>query len=282
MMGLIKQIAATAALGLGLSSVASAGVLYATTNAGSGSLSQLLTIDLTDGSTTVVGDIGYTVNGLTWDATTGTLYGSARADEGLLTINTTTGAGSLVGAFNSSASGCSSRNVLLAANAGGDLFGWCDPSSDDLMSIDKGTGQATLIGESGLSTATHGMAFDALGNLYLNQGGSIYTIDTTTGQATFVASNSSTYGHHGDFNPDDGLYYGIGDFGASGVISVWDLGVGNALQSTIALDRDDVFTLAFEKGRIIDPPATGVPVPATLLLLGLGLVGIGAARRRAS
>jgi hypothetical protein len=60
--------------------------------------------------------------------------------------------------FNSAASGCSSLNVLLTANSSGALYGWYDPGSDDLMSIDKTTGVATLVGESGLGTAFHGLA----------------------------------------------------------------------------------------------------------------------------
>jgi len=92
-------------------------VLYGTLGTGS-DISTLVQIDVTTGAVTVIGSVGHAVNGLAWDATTGTLYGSARADAGLLTINTTTGAGSLVaGGFNSAASGCYAQNVLLAANS---------------------------------------------------------------------------------------------------------------------------------------------------------------------
>lgn len=138
---------------------AQATILYGTTGAGGSNNSNLITIDLATGSTTVIGSIGYNVNGLTYDSSTNTLFGSASSDVGLLSINTTTGAGSLIGSgFNSPSIGCSDRNVLLTSNSSGALFGWCDPSSDDLMSINKATGQATaIVGDSGLSTGAHGI-----------------------------------------------------------------------------------------------------------------------------
>lgn len=119
------------------------------------------------------------------------------------------------------------------------------------------------------------MAFDDNDTLYLhNSGGNIYTINTSTGLATFIAS-SVARAHHGDFNSDDDLYYGLGSFGPSGTIYALNHGSGSTLQDTITLDRSDVFTLAFA-----NPSTSTVPEPATLGLLGLGLLGLGAVRLR--
>ena len=206
----LKLIALGSLLAFSTNAVAGA-ILYGTTGRG-GDISTLVTIDTGTGTVTTIGSVGFAVNGLTFDASTGTLYGSARDDVGLLTIDTTTGAGALVaGGFGSAASGCSTRNVLLTSNSGGDLYGWCDPGSDDLMSIDKVTGIATLVGDAGIGTARHGLAFDENDDLYMhNSGGSYYLVDTATGAVTLLGSSGLT-AHHGDFNPRGETYRCLSD-----------------------------------------------------------------------
>jgi len=254
-----------------VSAPAQSAFLYGTTGAG-GTTSTLVKIDATTGALiSTIGAVGFSVNGLAWDATTRTLYGSARSDAGLLRINTTTGAGTLVaGSFGSPAGGCSDRNVLLAASSAGSLFGWCDPSSDDLMSINKVTGKATVVSDSGLGTFEHGLAFDKGGSLYLYNGdGQYYTINTTTGAATAQGSVASAPGHHGAFNPDDDFYYGVA---GGGLINVLDLVGGNGLRKTLGTGLSDLHTLAF----------VNIPEPGSLSLLALGLLGMGLGRRRTS
>jgi len=277
-----KQLASALLLSsLGFTNLASANVIYGTTNSG-GTISDLVTIDLATGTTTFIGPTGIAINGLTYDSATGTLFASERGDGGLYTLNTSSGAASLVGAFNSGAGGCFSRNVLLTSNSSGDLFGWCDPSSDDLMSIDKNTGAATIVGDSGIGTGQHGLAFDVNDDLYLYQN-SYYSLDTTTGAATLLGTFSGL-AHHGDFNDANNLYYGIGASGPSGVLNVLDIVGGGGLVDTIQLDRSDLFTIAFsadgDPDPDPDPDPKPVPEPASLLMAGLGLIGLAYRRRR--
>lgn len=251
-----------AVLALALASVhAQAGVLYGTLGTGSAN-SVLVEIDQVTGAITTIGAVGYSVNGLTYDSTTGTLYGSARQGGGLLAINTATGAGTLVNG------GFGLNNVLLASNSAGDLFGWYDPSQDDMTSINKVTGVASVVGESGIGTAAHGLAFDNLDNLYLhNYDGSFYSMNTTTGAATYLGT-TGVRAHHGDFNPLNNYYYGVG---LTGELVILDLVNGGTYIGSVSTGASDLHTLAFAS-----VPEAGT----TVILLGMSLAGLAAARRK--
>jgi DNA-binding beta-propeller fold protein YncE len=217
-----------------------------------------------------IGAVGFTINGLTYDSTTGTLYGSARSGGGLVTINMTTGAGTLVaGVWNTVVSG--HQPVLLASNSAGQLYSWLDPSEDDLLLVNKVAGTASVVGESGIGTGTHGMAFDGSDTLYLFQSGDIYTVNTTTGAAKLVDSAGFNIAHHGDFQPSTGLYYGIDQTGG-GAKNLVLINVGALSVSTLTT-IDDLHTLAF-----IDD-VRGIPEPSTWALMAAG-VAMAALRRR--
>lgn len=159
---------------------------------GSGGLSSNLYI--IDGATGAVvesiGPIGFSVTGLALDPISGTLYGAtggAGANPGtLLTIDPSTGAGTVVGNF-----GTGAPMADLAFDPSGNLYGWSQLDSD-LYRIDKSTGNATSVGDSGLFTLNSGLAIDAAGTVYF--GGfdanlipnllGLAVIDPSTGAAT--------------------------------------------------------------------------------------------------
>lgn len=178
--------------------------LYGTTHGAS----QLLELDPTTGALVrTIGPVGYRVNGLEWDGTARKLYattsdGDLTFPNGLIEIDLATGAGTPIG----TGAGMYVNNPTV--NSAGQLYAWSE-DSDDLVTLDKTTGVATVVGDSGVSTYEHGLAFDRSGDLYfVNGDGEVYTIDTTTGLATSVG-NIGQRAHHGDFHPGTGRYWGI-------------------------------------------------------------------------
>jgi len=231
--------------------VEAASKLYGTTGTGiTVGDSTLIELDPTTGSlVSTIGPVGYRVNGLAYDPTSGKLYGGTSLQDpsynGLIEIDMTTGAGTPVGVHGWGLAGGATAVTNITINSAGDMFGWWDPEQDDLVSIDKSTGIATLVGDSGIYTSTYGLAFDNSDTLYLvNPYGDTYTVDTTTGVASNLGNVTGIqYAHHGDFDPETNLYYGISPTWNPRSIHIIDI---SALSVTSTLTTvDDLHTLAF-------------------------------------
>jgi hypothetical protein len=157
-----------------------------------GNLSTLYTIDTATGAATPIGPIGYPVTGLAFDPVNGVMYGatsSTTAANGLITINLDTGAGTLVGNY-----GLAGSTWLgdITIDSSGVLYGFVEPTLGDLYRIDKATGAATFVGDSGLSrTGILGLDFDSSGTLYLNTVGFMYTVNPTTGAVAPVGTEQA-------------------------------------------------------------------------------------------
>jgi hypothetical protein len=142
-------------------------------------------VDHTTGNYTLIGSTGYGMTGLAYDVTTQTMYASGYTGSvsNLYTINMATGAATLVGQINATIV------IGIAADASGNIFGI--DLSDILISINKTTGTPTTIGPLGVNiNYAQDIAFDRNNNilygaLYTTSGG-FYTINTTTGQASFI------------------------------------------------------------------------------------------------
>jgi hypothetical protein len=96
------------------------------------------------------------------------------------------------------------------------MYGWVDPNLDDLVSIDKSTGVATLVGDSGHGTGTYALSFNSLDELYLfDWGRDVYLVDTGTGELSWLGDLDGAENeiHHGSFDWLTDLHYSVSYFG---------------------------------------------------------------------
>jgi hypothetical protein len=150
--------------------------------------SSLYLIDPVTGAGTLIGDIGYAVNAIAVDPTTGIMYASTVQWNppdwigSLLQIDPATGAGTEIGTTDERF--CCRA---LTFDSTGQLWGWTE-NTDDLVSIDKSTGVATVVGESGVGTAGQVLAMDPDDVLHLIQSSNHYIVDQVTGAANFQSN----------------------------------------------------------------------------------------------
>ncbi|HEY3393608.1 MAG TPA: PEP-CTERM sorting domain-containing protein [Lacipirellulaceae bacterium] len=193
----------------------------------SGSPGRLYVLNSTNGSQ--VQDVGplndvtglnYPITGLAFHPTTGVLYGSTGnnpvATAGrFVAINPATAQVTAIGPFNAGPvndSGTPATMTDLAFDSAGNLFGVASIGGPQLYSINIATGQATVIGNSGIASTTGGgLAISSSGVFYGTPTASRFgTYDTTTGVFTNIAAPNRP-GNAGalaalDFDPSGVLY----------------------------------------------------------------------------
>jgi hypothetical protein len=182
---------------------ADAGTLYGATASGApGSLYRL--DPATGASLGLVGPLNdaagtnYPITGMAFDPTTGVLYGSTGNNPDttaalFVRINPSTALVTVIGSFNAgptNSSGTPATMTDLAFDAAGNLYGVGSIGGPHLYSIDKATGQATAIGNSGITSTTGGgLEFTPDGVLYGTPTASRYgTYDPGTGAYTNITN----------------------------------------------------------------------------------------------
>lgn len=198
--------------------------LFATSGAGR-SASTLFELDPTTGAIiSTIGATGFTeVVSLAFDPITGVLYGISNASNALITIDTATGAGTLVARLTGPMAGKHAPDMGFASD--GTLYTWSEAFPDRLNAIDVSTGVSTEIGPNPLGTFQFGLDVDSTDTVYIKNGdGMIYTVDKTTGATTFVVDIDPGYQFDNAlaFDSNDNLFT-IDRVGFPGSSAVGDL-----------------------------------------------------------
>lgn len=236
--------------------------------------STLVQIDPSNGAlVTVIGPVGYTVNGLSWDPITDKLYATTAIGDvsfhGLIIIDPQTGAGRPVDAtvHNFGLAGADSPIHSLAIDSNGNMAAWYDEFppppgvTDTFVTINKNTGVATEFDNTGINTNANGLSFakhDLLWNIdapKLQTDGSVtqtaYLIDPSNGQELDERLVSPPIqAALGDFDPVGNKYYGLNfvAFSPQTAMIVIDLKKGTtAAVGTI----DDLHVIAFVKHHLL-------------------------------
>lgn len=283
------------AFGALVAATTSGQVLYGATGANTSTSNLYILNPATGAVVSTVGPIGFAVTGLAIDPLTGVLYGStsrnsANSPGSLITINKATGQGTLVGSY--AAGGESMADITFTSD--GTLYGWLEPGTDDLNTINLATGAATDVGNAGLSTFGSGLAANSANVLYYAGSGSdgmLRTVSRATGLTTDVAvltggpATSSSIAALA-FSPT-GTLYGVYLDETTKASQLLTINTTTAAITLLGPSITALDAIAFDGGAAPPPPTTsGAPIPtlspALMALLAL-LVATGswlALRRR--
>jgi hypothetical protein len=226
----------------------------------SATTSDLYTLDPATGIATSIGPTGYALTGLALRPSDGVLFGatstqSASHPFSLITIDTTTGAGTLVGAF-----GFSSALGDIAFSSDDTLYGF-RPDTRTLHTVNTSTGVATPVsGTPVVAPSAFGMgcSFDSSDIFYVfAKRGDVpfYIVDPSTGTPTTQTSLSSPYTlmvvAAASFDTNDALWAVINESGPIWHLSIIDVGTGVV---TDVATIDNYFDALAWKGSAPPPP----------------------------
>jgi len=259
---------------------ANAGTLFGSTAAGGPG--ELYILNPATGG--VIQDVGplndslganYGVTGLAFNPFTGLLYGStANSDVAtaakLISINPATALVTVIGDFNAGNAGrpATMADIAFNPNTGG-LFGVGSVGGPQLYSISLATGQATLIGGTGL-TSTSG------GGLAISAGGIYYGSPTPTRFGTYNPVTGTFSNIAAPTLPVGGAY-GALSFDANGVLFGLDVGSGSPPPThlvTFDLTTGAVTDIGASVTSLDAIAFAPVPEPSTLALFGAGLAAL--------
>jgi hypothetical protein len=281
-------VAFLCAVGLLLTSspTPAATVLYGATAAGGAG--ELYTINPLTGA--MISDVGplndslganYPITGLAFNPVTGLLYGStgnsvAASAAKLVSINPANGLVTVIGSFNAgpvNSSGTPSTMADLAFDSAGNLFGVGSIGGPQLYSINLLTGQATVIGGTGLTSTTGG-------GLAISPGGTFYGTPTSTRFGTYNSGTGAYVNIANPVKPVGGAYAALAFDGST----LYGLNLGSTPAQTHLVTFDlatGVITdIGASVGNLDAIAFTVVPEPSTVTLLVAGIAGLFLNRRR--
>jgi len=140
----------------------------------------------------------------TWAPPSLKLYGTEVVTYQLWTLEKTSGAGTPIGPTGYDVWG------LACNDATGALYGVEGDTPSYLLSIDRKTGQATVIGSIGFNSV-RGLAYNKQGGFlygvtYLNQ---LVRIDPSTGQGTLIGNPGTAFLDSLEYIPAEGVLYAV-------------------------------------------------------------------------
>jgi hypothetical protein len=286
-MKVVHLIACTASI-LACTLNLNAATLYATSAAGA--TGELFIINPANGA--LIQNVGplndslnvnYPITGLAFHPLTGVLYGStgnnpAVTGARLVTINPASGLVSVVGSFNAgpvNGSGTPATMADIAFDSAGNLFGVGSIGGPQLYSINIGTGQATVIGGTGLTSTTGGgLAISTAGVLFgTPTSGRFGTYDGTLGTFANIANPTKPAGGG----------YGSLDFDENGILYGLNVGSGSPPPThlvTFNTTTGAIVDLGASVGSLDAIAFAVVPEPGTVVLLLTGAAALMVSRRR--
>ena len=235
-------------------------VLYGFEQLGQLAGSRLVKFDVQNGQVTDTLSspvLGYWFQSGTFDDRTGTLYTWEENTDSLFTLDLNTGLPTIIGG-----SGALPGDVYVSCLAinpiTNDMFAMS--YNGNLYQVDKTNGHRTFIGDVSSVNYSHGLAFSPDGVLYCSDtigtnSSKLFTINTETAEASFVAAIPRDYVVSIDFDMN-GILYGA----ENGTDQLGIIDITNGQWTSICTVEDGIFGMAFG----------AVPEPATLLLLGFG------------
>lgn len=224
--------------------------------------STLVQVDPRNGAlVATIGQVGFTVNGLAWDATSNTLYATTALGDttfhGLITIDLATGAGTPVDSslvnFGLPPDPKFGEAPIhsIAIDSAGNMVGWYNrvvaPGvTDTFVRIDKATGVATAFDNTGISTRTNGLSFAKHDLLWNISPGIAYLLDPSDGKPIVsVTLTLPKPAAIGDFDPVGNQYYGLNFTPGTPAAFLEVVDVKKGIVTDVGQTVDDLHTLAF-------------------------------------
>jgi len=221
--------------------------------------------------------VNYPVTGLAFNPINGFLYGStgnsvAGTAAKLIRINPVTAQVTVIGSFNAgpvNTGGTPATMADLEFDSAGNLYGVGSIGGPQVYSINTGTGQATVIGGTGL-TSTSG------GGLAISAGSIFYGTPTSSRFGTYNTVSGAFSNIAAPTLPVGGAYAAL-SFNENGILYGLDLGPSSALLVTHLVTINPANGAVTDLGQSVtalDGIAFAVPEPGTMSLLLCGIAGL--------